>query len=149
VTVLIWQRLCDVDPAPLVAWLEGDVSWQQNPNGIARVWEIPRHLTGAIVAAVLPHVPGAGHVLDLCLNRIEPGWAHGMHADSARYAGWLTRVHVPLRTNPGAWHLFEVESVRVHFEVGGAYSFDTEARHDFGNDGDSPRVHLVFDVYRG
>lgn len=37
---------------------------------------------------------------------------------------------------------------KVRFEVGKAYSFDTTRRHAFSNDGDTERVHLIFDVLR-
>lgn len=142
-----WQRLCDVDPAPLLAWLPA-AAWATAWNGISRVWDVPPDLTAPIVAAVLLAVDGARAAKEICLNKIEPGWGHNLHVDGARWAGWITRVHVPLMTNPDCWHLFESEGVKVHMEAGGAYSFDTEARHAFGNDGNTPRVHLLFDVYR-
>ncbi len=57
-------------------------------------------------------------------------------------------MHVPVVTNPGAWMCFKGTG-RVHFEAGKAYSFDTLVMHNYGNDGDTDRVHLLFDVLRG
>ena len=37
---------------------------------------------------------------------------------------------------------------RVHFEVGYAYTFNTLKRHAFGNEGESVRIHFLFDVLR-
>lgn len=144
---LPWQRICDVDPAPLAAWLAGASTWLPNPSQIDRVWDVPADLSGPIIAAVLSKFEQPVRADAVCLNRVNAGVIHGMHYDG-QGANWLTRVHVPLTTNPGCWHLFEVENARVHFEVGGAYSFNTELRHCFGNEGDSARVNLVFDVYR-
>ena len=79
-------------------------------------------------------------------SRMLPGQSHPMHIDNQR-AGWITRVHVPLVTNPGAWILFEEIGQRVHFDVSLAYTFNTFKRHAFGNDGETERVHLLFDVF--
>src|SRR5262249_42886330 len=105
----LWRRICDVEVGPLVAWLPWAV-WQATPNGIARCWDVPADLSWPVVTTVCEALK-AGKCLrqELCLNRIGPGFAYPVHVDNARFAGWLTRVHVPLVTNPGAWHLFESE----------------------------------------
>lgn len=38
--------------------------------------------------------------------------------------------------------------IKVHFEIGLAYTFDTTKRHAFGNNGETERIHLIFDVLR-
>lgn len=93
------------------------------------------------------------------LSRVMPGQSHPMHTDVQR-SDCVTRVHVPLTTNDGCWMEWEdtenayaigpVKVVdRAHFQVGSAYTFNTLARHAFGNDGDTARVHLIFEVLRG
>ncbi len=82
-----------------------------------------------------------------CLSRLVPGATYELHKDPQRQ-GWLTRVHVPLTTNPGCWMYFEGQGKRVHFECGKAYSFNTLESHHYANDGSADRVHLLFDVYR-
>jgi hypothetical protein len=99
------------------------------------------------------------------LSRMLPGQAHPFHVDRQR-ADWITRIHVPIVTNPLAWIAFEAENEpvhpgneavelgnvllcnKVHFLAGKAYSFNTLERHAFGNDGDTERVHLIFEVLR-
>lgn len=82
-----------------------------------------------------------------CLSRLVPGACYKYHQDPQQ-PNWITRVHVPVLTNPGAWLEFEEEGGPVHFEVGKAYSFNTLKRHRYGNDGNADRVHLLFDVLK-
>ena len=183
-----WSFLCEVDIAPLAAWLaEGDKAWPapSTPCKPQRVREIPPGLFEPIAVEVIGKmvayeiaknldssftVPVAA---DPMLSRMLPGQSHGFHVDRQR-ADWITRVHVPITTNPGCWMAWEedhsnecyvtrptdevslpdystmqkVAPSKVHFEAGRAYSFNTLERHAFGNDGETERVHLIFDVLR-
>lgn len=153
-----WSLLCPVDVAAAVAWLADNrppFPEPSTPDKPQRVWNLPLAITQPIVDTVLlalraPHVTINMATDALCLSRMLPGQNHGLHVDIQR-SDSVTRVHVPLTTNPGCWMQWEVDSVlgdRVHFEVGHAYSFDTLQRHAFGNDGTTERVHLLFDVLR-
>ncbi len=102
--------------------------------------------SGAVIAAVLAHFP-EGATYDryyASLSRLIPGVTYKFHQDPQK-PGWITRVHVPIVTNPDAWMFFEGEDP-VHFEAGFAYSFDTLRMHNYGNFGTEDRVHLLFDV---
>ena len=144
-----WRHLCDVDIEPLLAWLESArIDWPRlpSPDKPQRV-RPPEELARPIIDSVLARL-GVGLVADdVVLSRVMPGQTHPLHTDRQR-SDWLTRVHVPLVTNPGAWMLFEDERAFAHFEAGKAYSFDALRRHAFGNGGDEARVHLIFDVLR-
>lgn len=83
-----------------------------------------------------------------CLAMVRPGESFPLHTDG-QPSNWLTLVHVPVITTPGAWHLFADEPERVHFAAGFAYSFDSRRAHAYGNDGPGVRVHLIFDVVAG
>lgn len=165
-----WGRLCAVDPASIdaiAAWLaEADRAWQRQPreDKPQRIhWNskdqsgLPMGIVGPVVQQVISEVFLPIITYDgLMLSRMEPGQQHGMHVDTQNDNGWLTRVHVPIITNPGAWIMFEDDlnpryncPMRVHFEAGVAYSFNALERHSFGNDGTTDRVHLIFDLYRG
>lgn len=144
-----WRRICAVDAAEAVRWLlekEPPFPEPSTPAKPQRVFWFGPGVMSDLVTAVLAHFPGrAPH--QVCLSRVRPGQRHPLHVDVQR-SDWVTRVHVPLVTNPGAWMLFEEEGERVHFEAGHAYTFNTLARHAFGNDGDQDRTHLIFDVLR-
>lgn len=57
---------------------------------------------------------------------------------------WFCRVHVPLTTNDKS--LFIVDEKSFTLEPGFAYRVNTEAEHSVVNDGDTPRIHFMFDV---
>lgn len=59
-------------------------------------------------------------------------------------ANWVTRVHVPLVTNPKAE--FIVNDTSYHLKVGKAYKINPEEPHAIRNGGNASRIHLMFDV---
>jgi hypothetical protein len=142
-----WARLGEVDVSALAAWLGGPGGgWLTQPSETKpqRVHDVPACARPAVEAALaLLGVDGlvAHHPM---LSRMRPGQSHPMHTDTQR-ADWVTRIHVPVTTNPKAWMEWEGRG-RAHFQAGVAYTFDTGVRHAFGNDGDTDRVHLIFDV---
>lgn len=149
-----WAPICNLAPIillPLTDWLaESDGRWNKPASETkpTRIHQdgLPMHLVQPIMGDVLLHFPGA--IADSpMLSRMLSGQSHPMHVDRQR-ADWITRVHVPLTTNSGAWLMFEPEGKRIHFEVGMAYRFNTHERHSFGNDGEDARVHLIFEVLR-
>lgn len=102
-------------------------------------------VTDALVAAVMSeHFPDATSYQRM-LSVVMPGHHIDPHVDQ-HVPGWLCRVHVPLRTNPRSW--FVIEGERHNLYEGSAYRFNTQLEHEVFNDGDSPRIHLMFDVRR-
>lgn len=65
------------------------------------------------------------------------------HVDAA-HPDFLTRVHIPLQTNPGS--LFYSEDVPWHMAVGTAYEVDIRRMHHNHNPGPKLRIHFWFDV---
>ena len=148
-----WSYICDVDVAPLAEWLDatGDAYFPE-PSAPAKPQRIhvpPLELIDPIVAKVLTEFCVKVVADPPMLSRMLPGQTHGMHVDVLR-ADCLTRVHVPITTNPGCWMEFEeANGYHVHFFAGKAYTFDARRRHAFGNAGETARTHLIFDVLRG
>lgn len=141
-----WSYLCDVDIGPLAAWLP-KAAWPVVKGGQPNRVPAPPE-AGAVIRGVLEcfGVPVTYDARYACVSRIVPGRGHGYHLDGQREE-WITRVHVPVITNPEAWFMWlPQDGTKVHFEAGKAYSFNTLVEHAFGNDGDSERVHLTFDV---
>lgn len=124
-----WSVLCVVDVAPLTEFLDrGDPGWPAVKGGQPNRIKAPLEAL-PVIQAVL-----------------------ASFAEPVRYEtqyACLSRVHVPIVTNPNAWFMWEPEGTKVHFEAGKAYSFNTLVNHAFGNDGDTERVHLTFDVLDG
>lgn len=188
-----WSLICPVNPQPIIAWYAESCASEPVRLG-RRGHELPIGLCMTVMAEVVHHIGGKAH--GPFLGYSVPGHFAPMHTDPQR-DDWLTRVHVPLITNPGCWMAWEndaeieyacgrcgkmlgrlVDGVfketdavgdvddtvvfcqcgawrdypafpKVHFEVGNAYSFDTLTPHAVGNDGDTERVHLIFEVLRG
>lgn len=77
------------------------------------------------------------------LSVVMPGHSIPPHVDG-QSKNWICRVHVPLLTNSKSW--FWVEGRPISMEPGFAYRVDTTKEHAVTNDGDTPRIHFMFDV---
>jgi Aspartyl/Asparaginyl beta-hydroxylase len=147
-----WEPICAVDVTLLAAFLTDQSvrGWivQGSPDKPQRLFSVPRIITRPIIDKVFDCFPSPRPTVgDVMLSRMRPGQVHGMHVDQGY---WMTRVHVPIITNPACWLLFEDQGERFHLPVGQAYTFNAAGRrHAFGNEGKTERVHLLFDVIRG
>lgn len=77
------------------------------------------------------------------LSVVMPGHSIPAHVDE-QGKRWLCRVHVPLMSNEKS--RFLVEGVPHEMKPGVAYRVDTRKEHAVTNDGDTPRIHFMFDV---
>lgn len=137
------EAFADVDVSQEAAWLDGIplAEWRHMADpGWHGAREIFRPLAEELMAA-FPGCVISGRGLFL----LEPRQLHPAHMD-VQPPDWVTRVHVPIVTNPLA--TATTDDGELHMEVGKAYRFNTRAMHAVHNDGDTPRVHLVFDVKR-
>lgn len=145
-----WSYLGDVDVSPLLTWLQGgNAKWPPVKGGQPNRVHAPAEAL-PIITTVLGWFDGpvTYDSYYASVSRLIPGQGHDYHQDPQQ-PNWITRIHVPVITNPLAWIAFEEEDGRhVHFEAGKAYSFNTLKRHAFANDGLTDRVHLLFDVLR-
>jgi hypothetical protein len=142
-----WSLVCPIDTRPLAIWLAEHADAfprQASADKPQRVLAPPMELVQPVINAVLAHFPDAVAHAPM-LSRMSAGQEHCMHMDHTP-AHWITRVHVPIATNPDAWLMFEEEGRKVHFEAGHAYTFDMSRPHSFGNPGNEGRVHLIFEV---
>jgi hypothetical protein len=143
-----------VDVAGLAAWISaidfGD--WPQQhrlAEGAIRpamVTDLRWHDFGARTDAIVARLASqfvAAEPNNRMLSVVMPGHRIEPHRD-AQTPGWVTRVHVPIATNARA--AFIVGGERHHLAFGRAYLVNTEALHEVVNDGQTPRVHLMFDV---
>lgn len=148
-------RLGAVEPSAIVDWITAIPfeEWPQQTrleDGGLRpamvkdpAWhgfdEFARPLVDAVVAE---HFNGRA-ASNVMLTVVMPGHSIPPHVDE-QPPNWQCRVHVPLTTNPVS--RFVVGAEHHHMEVGMAYQVNTEVEHSVANDGDTPRVHLMWDV---
>lgn len=85
------------------------------------------------------------------LSVVMPGQPIPPHRD-VQESHWYRRVHIPLATNEHSMFLMRVKEAQpvvyqpYHMEVGSAYLVDVQTEHAVTNDGDTPRIHFMFDV---
>ncbi len=79
------------------------------------------------------------------LARMRPGGVIHPHIDANPAAKWPHKIHVPLSTNPGVVCFFGDRE--HHFPAGEAVEVNNLGPHWVRNDGDSDRIHLIFEYY--
>ena len=77
--------------------------------------------------------------------RMSPGGVIHPHIDANPAARWPHKIHVPLSTNPGVVSFFG--GAERYFPAGEAVEVDNLGPHWVRNDGDTDRVHLIFEYY--
>jgi len=138
------EAFTDVDVSALARWLTA-IPVDEWPGMADPAWHGADRLLWPL-AEVLVRVHFAGCVASgVGLFLLQPGQEHPAHTDQ-QPPDWVTRVHVPIVTNPRA--TVTTEDGMFHLHVGKAYRFDTRRPHAVQNDGPLARVHLVFDVKR-
>jgi len=77
--------------------------------------------------------------------RMAPGGVIQPHIDANPAAKWPHKIHVPLVTNHKVG--FRIGDTIHHFPVGEAVEVNNLGPHAVRNDGDSDRIHLIFEYY--
>jgi len=79
------------------------------------------------------------------LARMAPGGVIQPHIDANPAAKWPHKIHVPLQTNDKVG--FRIGDVIHHFQVGDAVEVNNLGPHAVRNDGETDRIHLIFEYY--
>lgn len=151
------EELAQIDASPLINWVSAIPfeDWPQQPklpDGKLRpamacdpLWHDFKKKSDPLVNLLM--VIFHGCIADTrMLSAVMPGHNIAPHKDD-QSANWRVRVHLPLLTNPQS--SFIVGGVNHHLEPGKAYLVNTEAIHAVTNEGETPRVHFMFDVRLG
>lgn len=80
------------------------------------------------------------------LCQLRAGGKVTSHVDSGKYADLTDRYHVAIQTNEAAW--LQVDDEKQCLRPGDVWFFEKHKPHRAGNDGDTPRIHLIVDVWR-
>lgn len=155
------------DPAPVLAelaalepeWLPSQWKWHLGTDfcilrgGPPTGWPGGELTSGAGVdTPLLAQMPETRALLDTLfpvpavlawIGRSPPGARIRLHVDNTRHWDEHHRVHLPLRTHPGA--LLCVRGRFAHLEAGRAWVIDNSAPHGVTNDGPE-RLHLMVDL---
>lgn len=79
------------------------------------------------------------------LARMPPGGVIMPHRDENRAAFWPHKIHLPLQTNPKVQ--FVLESGTRNLVEGEAVEVNNLDGHAVRNDGDTDRIHLIFEYF--
>lgn len=95
----------------------------------------------------LEHQFGMGNVAMVNYYNMAPNSVQHAHRDqSGNLLFNISRLHIPLVTNPNAF--LDIEGVPYHLDLNELWSLDTSGIHAARNGGSENRVHLVIDVKR-
>lgn len=125
-------------------FIDSPRDWRSSHDRAA--WPEWRGLLEPVLAqAVGDYGYGRGVFPRVMLARMRPGGVIHPHIDANPAAKWPHKIHVPLSTNPqvvsffgGAEHLFP---------PGEAVEVNNLGPHWVRNDGETDRVHLIFEYY--
>jgi hypothetical protein len=81
----------------------------------------------------------------IMLARMRPGGVIHPHIDANPAAKWPHKIHVPLTTNPAVVSFFGGQEHR--FAEGEAVEVNNLGPHWVRNDGETDRIHLIFEYY--
>ena len=108
------------------------------------VWEDWKDLIEPILeAATKPYGYASAFFPRVMLAKLPPGGKISPHMDGPHDESRPHKIHIPIQTNPMAKFIL-VPDV-YHFEVGQAYEVNNGLRHAVANNGDTDRIHLIFE----
>ncbi|HEX8527546.1 aspartyl/asparaginyl beta-hydroxylase domain-containing protein [Allosphingosinicella sp.] len=79
------------------------------------------------------------------LARMAPGGAIQPHRDANPAAKWPHKIHVPIQTNDKV--TFFIDGTGYRLAEGEAVEVNNMGLHAVTNDGESDRIHLIFEYY--
>jgi len=101
------------------------------------------HVCCALVSRALEAI-GATDLGYVMVVKLKAGGFVTPHIDEGPYADHFTRFHLVLSTNPSC--KFSVWPELCRMKAGELWQFDHKATHAFINNGDTDRIHIIFDA---
>lgn len=114
------------------------VPYHRNMAELPEVINVVHEALNAVGAKPGPDMLGYGMVV-----KLKPGGHVTPHIDEGPYADHFTRFHLVLSTNPGC--VMRSGEQWQHMGCGELWQFDHKAEHEFVNEGDTDRIHIIFD----
>jgi hypothetical protein len=110
------------------------------------LWEAWRARIEPILRrAVAPYGYANGVFPRVMLARMPPGGDNNPHQHTNVAARWPQKNHVPITTNDRV--AFWIDGRAYHLPVGEVFEVNNMAVHAVRNDGDTDRIHLIFEYY--
>jgi len=119
--------------------------WRQSYDKPMYSAEWRELLTPVLAAATRAYGYEHGAYPRIMLARMPAGGVIHPHRDANLAAKWPHKIHVPLTTNDKV--MFYVDGVGRHLPVGEAVEVNNMGVHAVNNDGETDRIHLIFEYY--
>lgn len=100
-----------------------------------------------LAAATATFQYSAPHYPRVMLAKMPANTKIQRHIDAAKAAVFPHKIHIPLQTNPTTYFCHDHQ--QYHFEVGKAYEVNNNIYHWAENNGDTDRIHLIFECFNG
>ena len=118
--------------------------WRQSHD--RPLWAQWRALIDPVLAqATRPYGYARAAFPRVMLARMAPGGVIKPHRDANPAAKWPHKIHVPIQTNDKV--VFFVDGVGYRMPEGEAFEVNNMGVHAVENNGDSDRIHLIFEYY--
>jgi len=118
--------------------------WRQSFDG--PLWAEWRPLIEPVLrVATADYDYARGQYPRVMLARMAPGGLIHPHQDTNPAARWPHKIHVPITTNDQV--AFYIDGVAYHLAEGKAVEVNNMATHGVSNNGDTDRIHLIFEYY--
>lgn len=95
--------------------------------------------------ATAPYGYVRGDYPRVMLAKMAPGGIIKTHVDNGPAAAWPHKIHIPIQTNEHT--KFYIDPETYHFKEGQAVEVNNIGRHGVRNEGDTDRIHLIFEYY--
>ena len=118
--------------------------WRQSHD--RPLWAQWRALIEPVLAqATRPYCYARAAFPRVMLARMAPGGVIKPHRDANPAAKWPHKIHVPIQTNDKV--VFFVEGIGYRMPEGEAFEVNNMGVHAVENNGDSDRIHLIFEYF--
>ncbi len=95
--------------------------------------------------AVAPYHYEKGEFSRIMLALLPPSGKIKRHVDGAPAAQFPHKLHIPIVTNSKTFFCFDKQ--RFNFKTGGVYEVNNNIYHWAENNGESDRIHLIFEYF--
>jgi hypothetical protein len=131
--------------------LNGSPTVSGDDPSVTDVWSESWDKWGGLVSPIMDKVIKGYEFSDTAfinkclLARMRPNMTIPRHIDLDKTFFYSHRLHVPILTNPNVD--FIIGGERCVMEEGNAYEISNRDFHSVANNGDTDRVHLLFDFF--
>lgn len=110
------------------------------------IWNILKPvLLPVLEEAVKPYGYINGAIKTVIIAKLKAGYGIDKHIDGSPSYYFLHKIHIPIETNDKV--SFYIDPQNYYLEEGMAYEVNNVVSHSVQNEGDTDRVHIIFEYH--